>query len=176
MLTSPGWRGRASQRAAIGVFTAGAAIGGLLSSVTLMAVGTVVAPLAVGLRIAVLLCVLVICVLRDLGLLRVALPENRRLIPQEVFLSHPWRGAARFGFELGTGVRTYIPSSAPYALAAALVLLAPGLTASGIAGMAFGLGRAALAWMRFAACDARAWDTRLDEVCEFPGLYGRRVL
>lgn len=172
MLASPGWRGRVSQRGAIAAFTVGAVGGGSLSSVTLRAVGGLVAPVPAVPRVVALLLVVLVAALRDLGLARIALPENRRLIPHEVFLADPWRAAAQFGFELGTGVRTYISSSAPYVLAAALVLLAPGTRTAAVAGVAFGLGRASMVWMRFAAPDARGWDARLDEVCALPGVFG----
>ncbi|MFD0428413.1 hypothetical protein ACFQ60_11025 [Streptomyces zhihengii] len=35
---------------------------------------------------------------------------------------HLARGAMQFGFELGTGVRTYVSASAPYAIAVAVLL------------------------------------------------------
>ena len=62
-------------------------------------------------------------VARDLGWVRFRLPENRRQIPRDVFGSGVVAGTARFGFELGTGVRTYMSASAPYLLAILVVLL-----------------------------------------------------
>src|SRR5438132_14144104 len=41
-----------------------------------------------------------------------SLPEARRQIPAEVFGRGLVRGAYRFGFESGTGVRTYLSSPA----------------------------------------------------------------
>jgi hypothetical protein len=172
MLASPGWRGGVSQRSAITAFTAGAVTGGVLSALVLRAAGYLVTPVPGVLRATMLLCIVLIAVLRDLDLIRVALPENRRLIPHEVFLAHPWCGAAQFGFEMGTGVRTYVSSSAPYVLAAALLLLTPPVQTAVLAGAAFGLGRSSMVWMRFAAPDATAWDARLAGRCAIPGLFG----
>jgi hypothetical protein len=172
MLASPGWRGGVSQRSAIAAFTGGAVGGGMLSALALMTVGHLVTPVPGVLRVMLLLCIAVIAILRDLGLVRVALPENQRLIPHEVFLAHPWRGAAQFGFEMGTGVRTYVSSSAPYVLAAALLLLTPPVLTAALAGAAFGLGRSAMVWMRFAAPDPTEWDARLAGRCAIPGLFG----
>jgi hypothetical protein len=53
----------------------------------------------------------------------------------------PLRGAAQFGFEMGTGVLTYITSGSVYVLAAWLGLFARPLDAV-IAAAAFGTGRA----------------------------------
>ena len=52
-------------------------------------------------------------------------------------------GAFRFGFELGTGVRTYIPSTAPYILLLVIVATNPPLGLALAAGLGFGVGRAA---------------------------------
>jgi hypothetical protein len=71
------------------------------------------------------------------------LPEARRQIPAEVFGANLVRGAARFGFELATGVRTYAPSAAPYVLLLTVLLLRPPLGLALLMGAGFGVGRAA---------------------------------
>ncbi|MCF6525796.1 hypothetical protein HOY81_22360 [Streptomyces sp. JJ36] len=101
-----------------------------------------------------------LCVLRDTGLLRLALPQNARQIPQHVLHRHLLGGALQFGFELGTGVRTYLSASTPYALAAA-VLLHGGLLPALLAGSGFALGRAATPALRLASGAPSAWDARL---------------
>jgi len=72
---------------------------------------------------------------------RVALPENRRQIPAEVFGRSLAGGAFRFGFEMGTGVRTYVPAAAPYVLALGLVAVRPTLAVAGAAALGFAAGR-----------------------------------
>lgn len=73
---------------------------------------------------------------------RVSLPESRRQIPSAVFVGSLVRGAYRFGFEMGTGMRTYLPSFAPYVLLLALVLARPTLAQALLIALGFGLGRA----------------------------------
>lgn len=73
---------------------------------------------------------------------RVSLPEARRQIPSAVFARSLARGAYRFGFEMGTGMRTYLPSFAPYVLVLGLVLARPTLAQALLAAIGFGLGRA----------------------------------
>jgi hypothetical protein len=84
---------------------------------------------------------------------RITLPESRHQIPTDVFIGSPARGAFRFGFELGTGVRTYAAASAPYIL---LLLLLVGALPVGwallVAG-GFGLGRAMPLMIQLAAPD-----------------------
>jgi hypothetical protein len=79
--------------------------------------------------------------LRDLSVLRFRLPENRRLIPKRVLEKGPGRGAYYFGFELGTGLRTFLTSSAPYVVLASVLLLHPPLLSTIAAAFGFALGR-----------------------------------
>ncbi|EST35754.1 hypothetical protein N566_17375 [Streptomycetaceae bacterium MP113-05] len=107
------------------------------------------------------LCAL-LCVLRDTGAVRLPLPQNARQIPQEVLQRHLLRGTLQFGFELGTGVRTYVTASAPYALATALLLYG-GLGTALLAGAGFAAGRALTPLLRLASGDVTGWDARLEE-------------
>ncbi len=85
--------------------------------------------------------------LRWRGVVDFPVPQNARQIPQEVFAQHPARAAVRFGFELGTGVRTYLPSSLPYVPALAILLLRPPWLGAVALGLGFGVARGALpAW------------------------------
>lgn len=72
---------------------------------------------------------------------RLKLPESRRQIPSAVFAGSLVRGAYRFGLEMGTGIRTYVPSFAPYVLLLALVLARPTLGEALLIAAGFGLGR-----------------------------------
>jgi hypothetical protein len=87
----------------------------------------------------------------------VMLPEARRQIPAEVFGGSLIRGAYRFGFALGTGMRTYVPSPAPYVLLLAIVLGQLTLGNALLVGVGYGLGRAApLIVQLFAATQIRS--------------------
>jgi hypothetical protein len=79
---------------------------------------------------------------RELGLMTIPLPQNARQIPQEVLQLRLRRGSLQFGFELGTGVRTYVSASTPYVLALGLLLSRQDLLPTVLTGTAFGAGRA----------------------------------
>jgi len=73
---------------------------------------------------------------------RVQLPEARRQIPLETFGRGLVPGAWKFGFEMGTGMRTYVPSFAPYVLILTLLVARPTLGQALLVAAGFGLGRA----------------------------------
>src|SRR5918911_1406997 len=97
-------------------------------------------------------------VLREAGVITIPLPQNGRQVPQEVLRHSPRRGALQFGFELGTGVRTYVSATAPYVLAVAVFLGGQRLQAAALAGIGFGAGRAATPLIRRASGAAEGWD------------------
>lgn len=100
-------------------------------------------------------------VVQEFTPLRIRLPENRRQIPRTVFDRDVKRGALQFGFELGTGVRTYVTSTAPYALAAAVLLLEIQPLLAILIGISFGVGRALMPVSRYLSNDGDAWDDLL---------------
>ena len=122
----------------------GTTSGALLTAVVLWVLSGFVEPLGEALRVAVLTAGAVFIVLCKHGPLArfVSLPESRRQIPAEVFGGSLIRGAFRFGLELGTGVRTYVPSPAPYILLLAVVLARLTLGDALLVGVGFGVGRA----------------------------------
>jgi hypothetical protein len=84
---------------------------------------------------------------------RVPLPESRRQIPSGVFNGSLVEGAFRFGFELGTGVRTYVTSPAPYILLLVILLGWLPLGWALLLAIGFGLGRAVPLMIYLAATD-----------------------
>ncbi|WP_416903912.1 hypothetical protein [Micromonospora echinospora] len=119
------------------------------------------APLPASVRYAGVVAVAVAGLLRELGLVSIRLPQNARQVPQDVLQRNPRRGALQFGFEMGTGVRTYVSSSAPYVLAAALLLVGQRLDVVVLAGVGFGVGRALTPLTRRAAGSGDRWDADL---------------
>jgi hypothetical protein len=114
-------------------------------------------PLALG----VVAAVAVTATAREIGLVRFALPQNRRQVPQSVFYKGRQVAALQFGFEMGTGVMTYTTAAAPY-VAAAMLLMANGSWQLPIAtGVGFGLGRAVMPLSRYLSGTDDAWDDRL---------------
>ena len=132
--------------AVAGNYLLGAVSGAAVSAFGLVLLAGLVSPLPETLRGVLAVCLLSLLCLRAGGVLCLDLPQRQVQIPRETFNHRPERAAFRFAFELGTGVRTYITTTAPYALAVVLVLSAPAtLTqatlASALAAAGYGLGR-----------------------------------
>ncbi|GAA3240952.1 hypothetical protein GCM10017691_43610 [Pseudonocardia petroleophila] len=124
-------------------FGAGLLLGAVLVAFVAGVVGAipqalVPAPVRWGLLGVAALAVL----LRECGLLSFRVPENARLVPEDVQHLREW-GALQFGFEMGTGMRTYSPSALPHLVLLAVVLVVPFPAAFAVAG-GFALGRLAM--------------------------------
>jgi hypothetical protein len=122
----------------------GTTSGALLTSVVVWMLSGFVEPLGERARATLLIGGAVVVVLSRHGPLAgfISLPESRRQIPAEVFGGSLLRGAYRFGLELGTGVRTYVSSSAPYILLLAVFFARLTLADALLIGVGFGVGRA----------------------------------
>lgn len=144
----------------LGVFSTGLVLGALLSATVLWLASGLAAPLPADWRAGATAALGLLAVARDAGVLRLRLPQNARQVPQDVLQRHLARGALQFGFEMGTGVRTYVSASLPYALALG-VLLANDAGVALLAGVGFALGRAATPVLRFASGTGEEWDDRL---------------
>ncbi|WBB70081.1 hypothetical protein [Micromonospora sp. WMMD812] len=97
-----------------------------------------------------------------------SLPQNRRAVPQTIIPQADVSGPLQFGFEMGTGVRTFMPTALPHALVAAVVLVGgvgPGLAA----GLGFGIGRALMPLVRSSHENPADWDDRLLDVLRLVG-------
>lgn len=122
------------------MFIAGLALGGIATSGVLVVFAGLAEPVPFGARQYLGLLVAGTSVVHALGVFRLRLPENRRQIPSSV-LRRGLRGFAQFGFELGTGARTFLPSPLPIALALMILLGLTSLSDALVLGFAFGLGR-----------------------------------
>lgn len=142
-------------------FTAGLLAGGVLTALGLWLLSGLARPAPPAGRYGVVLAVALLGVLRDAGLVRLRLPQNSRQVPREVLRPGLAGGVLRFGFELGTGVRTYVSSSSPYVVAVALLLSAPSPLVAALAGAGFGAGRAATPLARHASGAGDRWDRLL---------------
>ena len=119
------------------------------------------APLPPVWRYTAIVVVALLGVFRDAEVLTIPLPQNARQVPQDVLRRSALRGALQFGFELGTGVRTYVSATAPYVLAVAVFLGSQRLQVAALAGLGFGAGRAATPLIRRASGAVEAWDADL---------------
>lgn len=139
-------------------FVAGLLAGGLCTGLVLGLASGLAAPVPPAWRYAAAAAVAVLGLLRELGVVRVPLPQNARQVPPDVLRRDLLRGSLQFGFELGTGVRTYVSAAAPYVLAAAVLLLGQHLPVAVLAGLGFGAGRAATPLLRQLSGSAEDWD------------------
>jgi hypothetical protein len=122
-------------------FLMGTMGGGLTTAVGLWIIGGLFEPLSIsGRRVTLLIALALLIGLRGMGSHHV-LPQVHRQVPTSVFEKDFRVAAFGFGFELGTGARTYVSSLGPYALALGLVLLRPSVDTCIAVGLAFGMGR-----------------------------------
>lgn len=143
------------------MFTAGLLAGAVLSATVLWLLSGLAEPLPRPVRYGLILGAAAVAVARDLGVVRLPLPQNTWQVPQHVLQRGGWGGPLRFGAELGVGVRTYVSASAPYVLAVGLLAGGLGPGTAVLAGVGFGLGRAVTPVLRAASPDPVAWDETL---------------
>ncbi|MEU8216056.1 hypothetical protein [Micromonospora sp. WMMD964] len=156
LLTTSVWRGNAQWW-----FPAGLLLGGLTSAFFAVLVGAFLRPLVPAVIATTLLAVAFAAVaLQELGLYRLPLPQNARQVPRSIMWDGQFWGPLQFGFEMGTGVRTYMTSGLPHVLAIGLLLLADWRTGLA-AGIAFGAGRSWMFLGRHWHVGAEAWDEAL---------------
>lgn len=157
MLSSSVWRGRSQSW-----FVAGLVLGGIGSATLIATLGSLLLRpfLPDTPTVLCLLAVATLVLLREFNLLRISLPQNSRQVPQRITSAGPRFGALQFGFEMGTGMRTFMTSSAPYLLLACIALSADPV-AFFVAGMSFGFGRALMTISRNASSDQQIWDSKL---------------
>jgi hypothetical protein len=140
----------------------GLIIGGMLSATVLWLLSGLTGPVPPWLRPWPVLGFAAVAVLRDLHLVKFWLPQNHRQVPQEVLRRGMRVGSLQFGFEMGTGVRTYVSATAPYVVAAGLLLTQQNLFAALMVGAGFGAGRAATALLRVASTlSVEDWNAHL---------------
>ena len=153
MLSAPVWRGKTSYAwygiglliGALGIASVGAALGGVVQ-------GMVPRPA----RLAMIGILAAIVVVREAIPASLRIPENRRLVPEHISAHGRVLGPLQFGFEMGTGVRTYSPSALPHLLFAALVLVVPPYGALPVAA-GFASGRWIMAVVSNRYDDAGGW-------------------
>jgi MFS family permease len=137
-------RGRGHRFGPVGLwFVAGAALGGLALG-ALGALGTLVVaavePTATQAAVAAGI-VLLVAATWDADLLRPALPHHRRQVDEEwLDRFRPWVYGGGFGVQIGTGLATYIMTTAVYAVVMLAALTGRPLAAFGV-GLAFGTTR-----------------------------------
>lgn len=144
------------------MYGAGTMLGALTTAIIALVLSGLASPVPAGWSAGLVAAFAVAAILRDLGVVSFWLPQNERQVPQEVFAFGRARGAFQFGYELGTGVRTYVTSTAPFVVLLGVILFADGGLVALAAGFGFGLGRAVMPLARYLSDQRHAWDARLE--------------
>jgi hypothetical protein len=108
-------------------------------------------------RSGLVVLVVLVVLAGEFRLHRLTLPHRRAQVPSAVINAGSEAGALQFGFEMGSGVRTHMPSNLPYLPLLAVLLLGSWVAAL-LAGLGFGLGRAAMALGRHHSHAPDWWD------------------
>ncbi|MDP4502994.1 hypothetical protein OHA25_21010 [Nonomuraea sp. NBC_00507] len=135
-------------------------LGALVSGLVVGIVGGLAAVLPLTVRLWVLVPVAAVILAFELAGRPLSLPQNRRLVPQEVVNHGSFDGPLQFGFEMGTGVRTFTPTALPHLLVLVTVLVG-GIGQGLLVGIGFGLGRALMPTARALSDDPRQWDNAM---------------
>lgn len=137
-------------------FGAGLLLGAVLVAFVAAVLGAVPQALVPGpVRWAVFGVAALAVVLRECGVIGFRVPENARLVPEGVQHLREW-GALQFGFEMGTGMRTYSPSALPHLALLAVVLVLP-FPAAFTCAAGFAAGRLAMPLLSNAWSADGAW-------------------
>jgi len=125
------------------MFIIGLGLGGLTVALFTAVLGSLLVQWWLPPRLAAAMLVLAVfaALFHEVGLAELPLPQNGRQVPEQIFRRGPLMGALQFGFEMGTGLRTFMTSALPHVLAVGVFLLAGPLEAFA-AGLGFGAGRA----------------------------------
>lgn len=86
--------------------------------------------------------------------------QTRRQIDAALVVGRTPTGASAYGFQLGTGLATYLPSCAPHVLAVLLVAMPVSVFAIALAAVGFGIGRSAGFVARSLAVNRDAFEAR----------------
>ena len=157
MLTLPGRRRPGRQVATLLAFAAGATAGGVTTATVAWFFGGLSRPLPEPVRWGLLGVAFLLGLTRDLGFGSISLPQRGWQVPRDAFNRSFVAGAARFGFELGLGFRTYVPSALPYVLLASILLAGFAYPAALALGIGFGLARGLVPVFGIATRDP-AWE------------------
>lgn len=104
MLSSSVWRG-----GSVWWFSGGLLVGGSTTALVGVTAGSLLLRpfIPSALEIGLVIAIFGLISINEFGLVRLPLPQNGRQVPESVRDDGPRYGALQFGFEMGTGLRTY---------------------------------------------------------------------
>jgi hypothetical protein len=153
VLSAPVWRGKGP----LAFFGAGLLLGASAVAFTGAVFGGLVQALVPEqVRLGLLGGLAIAVLLREAGLISLPVPENRRLVPEHVLHRGRTLGPVQFGFEMGTGMRTYSPSALPHLVLLAIVLAIP-LSGAMLAAVGFAAARWIMAAASIGHSEAGEW-------------------
>jgi len=154
--------GRRGSAALLGPLALGLVLGGSVSALLFWLLSGLAQPLWPPVRVVLLAAVVVAAVADEAFGLGWRWPQNARQVPQAIRRRVPALGLLQFGFELGTGLRTFVTSRAPYVVVALLLLAGLSFVEALALGAGFGVGRALMPATRAWHASTGGWDRRLE--------------
>lgn len=150
----------------MGWFAFGSVAGGIATGFLLVVLAGLLDPLPSTMRVLLAICVALLTALVDLHLWDLRLPGAMRQVPETVMRDRPIAGPMQFGFEMGTGARTYMTAGAPIAVAAAMLLGLPGPLTCVAMGATFGVARGLVPTAMWMSANREMWFDRLDRYAD----------
>ena len=158
MLISSVWRDWARAFFILGLLLGGLFVGGVLATAnSILFAWWVPTNLHPWIPVGLFLLALMV----DLRILPLRVPQNARQVPEKVQLRGPRYGALQFGFEMGTGLRTFMTSVLPHAVGLCGLMFLPTSYAL-IAGLGFGVGRSVVPLARAIPGNEPDWTLAFD--------------
>jgi hypothetical protein len=154
--------GRRGARSSLGPLVLGLLLGGITSALGFWLVSGLLRPVWPPVRIGLLVVVALAALADDLFGLRWTWPQNPRQVPQAIRHRAPRTAMLQFGFELGTGLRTFVTAKAPYVLVSVVLLGGLSIVQALALGAGFGAGRALMPLTRTWHRATGDWDRRLE--------------
>ncbi|HEX2299225.1 MAG TPA: hypothetical protein VHH34_12045, partial [Pseudonocardiaceae bacterium] len=97
------------------LFTTGLLLGGASTGLLAVILGSLLRPLLpIELGALLLAAAGVVIIAAEIAGYRLSLPQNARQVPTWIIREGSRAGALQFGYEMGTGVRTYMTSALPH--------------------------------------------------------------
>ncbi|HSK95771.1 MAG TPA: hypothetical protein VK891_04060 [Euzebyales bacterium] len=154
--------GRRGSAALLGPLALGLVLGGSASALGFWLLSGLAQPVWVQVRVALLVAVAVAAMVDETLHMGWRWPQHARQVPQAIRRRAPSLGLLQFGFELGTGLRTFVTSKAPYVVVALLLLGGLSVVEALALGVGFGIGRALMPVTRAWHGSTADWDRRLE--------------
>ena len=125
----------------LAAFAAGASLGGLATLVVAHVLGGLVSWVPAGVRAGAVAVAGVVVLAQALGVADVPVPQRRAMIPIGRFDRRAGAAQFLFGLELGSGLRTFLPSLAPHLVAAFVLAHVVPLWGLPVLAVGWGVGR-----------------------------------